>query len=161
MQRLWRGLTRREFYLPLVLLVGVFVFMTLLVPRETNSIVLNGTVLGVWVLIVRAYGPLFVKNLRSATVNREYHLIAGILMLWTAFAASRVWSTAYILSGRPEWMQSHWAAQFFFASAAVSGFWFLSVPSEERVRCGYVLYAVLIAVAVATGAIVWLNLNLF
>lgn len=147
MRRFLRGVAR-----PSLVIAGICALYALaynILPSSVIYIALNAVVIGIWVLMIRAYTPPLIKVIRRDAPTEERNLIIGIVVLWTAFAASRVWVTAAIMMGRPDWMANHWILQFSYVIAGTSGYWFLSVP-QGKTPCGYPTYAMLISIAIVT-----------
>lgn len=148
MKRLLRGLTRVSTLFPLVLMAA----MAMLVPSQ----VLSSTVLAVltsalglamWSLIIIGYTPPLIRILRRENKEPyEQNLVLGQVILWTMIAGWSVWRIAFIVMGQPKWMVGHWLVSLLSACAALSGFYFLSVPGISRLGLSYMTIGVFLSV---------------
>lgn len=159
MRRLIRGILKPNTLTPFLLLIASFLVSVTYIPKDINSIIINSIVIGIWVIIVRRYGEVAWNLLREEKEQEEEPVVLGILLLFTCFAMSRIWSTVYIVMDRPAWMESHWFPQFFFTAAAVSGYWFLNVRGTNKIKCGYPVWAMLISLIIVTGVLAYTHLR--
>lgn len=151
MRRLLRGLARPSTFMPVVfLLLAGFGVAAQFVAQNTLAILINGLFIAVFVMIVAAYAPTLLRTLRAAEVQKDQYLVSGILLLWGSIAASRMWSLALIMAGKPAWMINHWFQTLCYLMAAMSGFYFLQIPGASRVGYRYTTAAIIIAIAVVT-----------
>ena len=145
-RKLLQGVSRPSNWLP-VFPIGFFFILALVWPQNKLALITNGMVIGAWVLILRSYVPPFVHNLRSDNEHPENNFIGGVLLGSTAIAASRIWSIAIILAGKPAWMINHWFQSFCYMLAALSWYYLLRAPGNSK-SAKYITYALIIAVAV-------------
>ena len=151
MQRLLQGLARPRTFLPLLVLVLVgYAVSAQLIPQNTLAIIINGLLIAVSVMVMAAYGPGFITALRSSELKKDQYLLSGILLLWLSLAASRMWSLALIMAGKPPWMINHWFQTFCYLVAASSGFYFLQITGHSKTGIRYVTAAIVIAVMIIT-----------
>jgi hypothetical protein len=152
MQRLIRGLARPSTFLPVLgMALLAFGVSSQIVAQNTLAIVINGLFIAMSVVVVAAYGPPLTHALRSDKVQKDQYLLTGILMFWISIAASRVWSLALIMAGKPDWMINHWFQSFCYLSAAASGFYFLQITGHSKRGYKYTTAAIVIAVCIVTA----------
>lgn len=156
MKRLLQGLARPSTFLPLVgLMLLAFGVSAQIVPQNTLAISINGLFIAVSIMIARAYGPALINSLRAPSANKDQYLVTGILLLWFSISASRVWSLALIMAGKPPWMINHWFQTFCYLVAASSGFYFLLIPGPNKTGFKFTTYGLMIAVGVVTAMLVF------
>lgn len=158
MKRLLRGLVRPSTFLPVVLLLFVaFIVAGEFIPPNSLALLINGIFISMWIVICATYVPVLTRSLRADHVLLDQYHVSGVLLLWTALAASRFWSIAIILAGKPAWMVNHWFQTFCYLTAALSGFYLLQVPGVAGIGRRKSVIAMLLAVALGTGAIIYLG----
>lgn len=151
MRKLLHGLARPSTYLPVLIMAALGVGISMgFIPQNTIAIIINGLFVAVTVMIIAAYGPALVASLRAETARRDQYLVSGIIMLWLSIAASRVWSLALIMAGKPPWMINHWFQTFCYLTAAASGFYFLKITGPSKTGTRYTAAAVILAVLIVT-----------
>ena len=101
-------------------------------------------------MVFAAYSPTLLRSLRADHELREQHLVTGILLMWGAIAASRMWSLALIMAGKPPWMINHWFQTFCYVVAAASGYYYLKIAGPSRVGYRYATMAAIGAVLITT-----------
>lgn len=145
-KKILHGLRRPSNYLWLVPIV-LFFIATQVWSQNKIAILTNGLDIGVWVFILRAYLPPFISLLRKAGDKPELGFFGGIITISTALAASRIWSLAIILMGKPAWMLNYWFQSFCYFMIAVGMFYLLRVPTSEK-SGWYIVGAIVIAIVV-------------
>lgn len=136
--------------------IGLFLALAHLFPQNKVAIVTNGLDIGVWLFILRAYGPPFFMQLRSDKPHPEINLFGGILLMSTALAASRIWSQVIIMLDKPVWMLNHWFQSFCYLLVALGMFYLIKIPGYSKSR-GYIMGALAIAVMVISLGLAYLE----
>ncbi len=151
MRKLLHGLARPSTFLPLLALVAAaFGVAAQVVPQNTLAIVINGMFIAVSVMVVAAYGPALITSLRAEEAKKDQYLLSGIILFWVSVSASRVWSLALIMAGKPPWMINHWFQTFCYLSAASSGYYFLQISGKSKVGLRYTTATIVLAVCITT-----------
>jgi hypothetical protein len=150
MQKVWRGLKNPSFWVSMLPIVFFFVVVSLqLVSQNTVAIIANGLDIGGAILLDFAMIPAWWRMLRSERKTPEAFLFGGILLFVNALAASRLWSLAIIMSGKPSWMINHWFQSFCYLLMGIAIFYLLRVPGEQgTMKTKYVAYGLVVAVGV-------------
>lgn len=160
--RFLRGLARPSTFLPFLLccIVG-FITAASVFNGVAVSIFFNGFDIAICVLIDIAYMPVLWHSIRAPNPTKEQYLVSGILLAWNAIAFSRGWVMAAIMMGRPAWMLNHWVLSLCYAMVAMSGFYFLKVPGKVNGGWRYVTIALVLAVAIITVFLIYMNGAIF
>lgn len=157
MQKLLRGLLRPSTFVPLIILILSFALAIQLLDYDSVAIIINGIIIAVWIVVAKAYTPLLIESLREETPTKQQYLVTGVLMVWTAFAFSRIWADVYVVLGRPENMMNHWFPYLCFLTSAMSGFYFIKVPDNSDSGWGYTVFAVVGAVVISTLVLAYIS----
>ncbi len=150
MQRLLRGLVRPDTYLPLLLICVSFITAITFSGITALMLISNGIFLAMWVTVTCAWLPALNRVLRAESFQREQNLVMGILIFWTAVGISRVWAVAYLLAGKPLWMEGTLVPVFCYFTAAASGYYFVRVAGGSTSGWRYTFFAGTMALLFST-----------
>lgn len=157
MQKLLRGLKSPSNWLA-VIPVFIFFVAVITLPQNAIAILTNGLDIGGAVLLNFALLPAWVRMLRRDGPSAEAYLFGGILMIVDSIAASRLWSLAIIMSGKPAWMINHWFQSFCYLMVGVGIFYLLRIPGQSyRGGYKYIAYGAALSIVVMCLFLVYLE----
>lgn len=150
MRKILRGLKSPNNWLPIIPIVFFFVIVAGgIISQNSIAIITNGLDIGGTILLDFALIPVWFKLLRRDKHAPEAFLFGGILTCVNSIAASRVWSLAIIMSGKPGWMINHWFQSFCYLMFGLGIFYLLKVPGEDGPKgLRYVAYGLVLSVIV-------------
>jgi hypothetical protein len=138
MRRLLAGLTRPSTIMPIVgILFVAWVVLSQFIPQNQLAIVTNGLYISGAIGINSVYLPLLFASLRSPEPLPDQYFCSGLLLFTNAIAASRVWSLAIILAGKPDWMINYPVQSLCYLLAALSLLFFLKIPGPSKAGWRY------------------------
>lgn len=149
MRKALRGLRNPSNWIAILPIVIFFILISFqIVTQNAVAIVTNGLDIGGAILLNFAMIPAWWRMLRREGSTPEAFLFGGILLWVNALAASRIWSLAIIIGGKPLWMINHWFQSFCYLLMGISIFYLLRVPGEQgTMKIKYVAYGLVLAVA--------------
>jgi len=100
--------------------------------------------------------PVWVRLLRRDRESPESYLFGAVILMTSAIAASRLWSLAIIVAGKPAWMINHWFQSFCYLMVGLSIFYLLSVPGY-KLSMKYVMWALLVALCVMAFLVMYIG----
>lgn len=129
--------------------IVIFFLLVQIFPQNIIAIITNGLDIGGAILLNFAFIPVWVHLLRRERHSPEAFLFGGLLLIVNAVAASRVWSLAIIVVGKPAWMINHWFQSLCYLMVGVGIFYLLKIPGEQgEGSVKYIAWGLVCAVAV-------------
>lgn len=129
-----RRLVRGKIIIPFVVLTSIYWLAAWYVPRARIADVVNGMTVAFALAVVVAYIEAFWQALKMPRdrFGRIHHLLIGIVLAWSATLVTRLWSFLYLNTGKPEWMNNHPIAFYFYFVLCLAAALHLSAPADAE-----------------------------
>ena len=158
MKKVLRGIANPNNWAAIIPVIFFFLIVYFQVLDNNHiAIITNGLDIGGFVLLAFAFVPVWFRVLRRDGPSPEAYLFGGILLMAGSVAASRMWSWAIIIAGKPAWMLNHWFQSFCYLMIGVGMFYLLKIPGSNEGWRGmrYIAYGLVLATGLMVSFLLW------